>query len=67
MRLHSHSLLSDSLTYHKANVNILHDISLVDSYAQINNGKKIPLMKLQAMEDLQKLNPDTVLNLTFYI
>lgn len=67
MRRHSHSLLSDSSTCHKANVNILHDISLVDSYAQINNGKKIPLMKLQAMEDLQKLNPGTVLNLSFYI
>lgn len=48
-------------------MNILHDISLVGSYSQINNGKKIPFMKLQAMEDLQKLNPGTVLNLSFYI
>lgn len=46
---------------------ILHDVSWVDLYPQINNGKKIPSMKLQAMEDLQKLNPDTVLNWSFYI
>lgn len=32
---------------------ILHNISSVDFYPQINNGKRIPSMKLQAVEDLQ--------------
>ena len=45
----------------------LQTISLVGLYPQINKGNSIPLIRLQATEDLQKLNPDTVLNLSFYI
>lgn len=45
------SLRYFSLQYYKANLKILHNISWWTYTQQINNGKRISLMKLQAGED----------------
>ena len=67
MLSHVRPLLSDSSIHGEASWENFTDHFLVGLYPQINKGNSIPLIRLQATEDLQKLNPDTVLNLSFYI